>query len=340
MKKAAYQLSIGDSHKRDCLYATIDGISRSCDILIETAGDLRALEKQMQHHGNGPQALHLPSSLIGSFAETVLPKLKTPTVLVTSCEEELVTPEKIGAGAFEALANNEHLCKWYGQNLAIEHPKMHPLPTGPYYSALLGNVRCDQGDFASPVACELKTLYLRRELTAQEQRPPSISLVSKTSLQMRQNTTVIDAAKSTEAYYRQRIPAGTVLRTSRETTYEKFMVSMADSFFVLPEEAGHDGAAIWQAVLLGSVPIVKRSSLSRLYDGLPILQVENWAQLTPNSLRETKAKMLRESYCFAPLYLEYWRDRISEVVPRNFPSQSFQEFLATDLKNMFSMDAP
>ncbi len=50
---------------------------------------------------------------------------------------------------------------------------------------------------------------------------------------------------------------------------------MAESKFVLsPPGFGEDCYRTWEAVLLGAVPIVRRSPLQQLYDGAPVVVVD------------------------------------------------------------------
>lgn len=77
----------------------------------------------------------------------------------------------------------------------------------------------------------------------------------------------------------------------------------------------------WEILLLKTVPIVLKSSLSPLYQGLPVIQVDDWEEVfVPGALDRYKQKIVDE---FGPapflrvdvtrkLTAKYWRERINE----------------------------
>lgn len=54
---------------------------------------------------------------------------------------------------------------------------------------------------------------------------------------------------------------------------------------------GLDCHRTWEALLLGCIVVTKRSSLDSLFDGLPVVLVDDWSE------------------CVEPLFLEKWLDR-------------------------------
>lgn len=60
-----------------------------------------------------------------------------------------------------------------------------------------------------------------------------------------------------------------------QTDQDGFWSGVAKSKFVLsPPGFGEDCYRTWEAVLLGAVPIVRRSPLQQLYDGAPVVVVD------------------------------------------------------------------
>ena len=56
------------------------------------------------------------------------------------------------------------------------------------------------------------------------------------------------------------------------------------AFVISPHGRGLDCYRTWEALLMGCVPIVKRSPLDRLYHGLPVAIVDDWREIAPASL--------------------------------------------------------
>jgi FkbM family methyltransferase len=53
-----------------------------------------------------------------------------------------------------------------------------------------------------------------------------------------------------------------------------------------PRGAGEDTHRLWEALYLGSIPIVLKSTISQLYKGLPVVQLDTWDELSLDMLRE------------------------------------------------------
>ena len=63
---------------------------------------------------------------------------------------------------------------------------------------------------------------------------------------------------------------------------------------------------------LGVVPIVQRTAWGhKLHDLLPIVQVDDFAELTPGFLAAQREYLSNRKFDFSPLSMDYWRERIS-----------------------------
>jgi len=92
-----------------------------------------------------------------------------------------------------------------------------------------------------------------------------------------------------------------------------FYQQIASHPYVLsPAGAGPDCHRHWEAILLGSIPIVLRSPPLDVLDGLPVLLVDHWGKVTPELLeRELPALQERfQSPAMERLWFEFWRERI------------------------------
>ena len=87
-------------------------------------------------------------------------------------------------------------------------------------------------------------------------------------------------------------------------------------FTISPSGNGIDCYRTWEALYLGSVPIVERSPEMAHFSDLPILFTDDYAELTPGYLEDQYARMLDTDYCFEKLYLSYWTRRLEESIRR------------------------
>lgn len=92
-----------------------------------------------------------------------------------------------------------------------------------------------------------------------------------------------------------------------------YLNSLQNSDFTLaPFGNGYDTHRVWEALYSQSVPIVKKHiSYSYLKD-LPVLQIENFNNITREELVATKSKLKTRSYVYEKLYMGYWENLINK----------------------------
>ena len=88
-----------------------------------------------------------------------------------------------------------------------------------------------------------------------------------------------------------------------------FLMRLGRHRFVLsPRGNGLDAHRTWESLLVGSIPVVRSSALNPLYEGLPVLIVRDWADVTPSLLRSFYANytLRRPLYRYEKLFADYW----------------------------------
>lgn len=121
------------------------------------------------------------------------------------------------------------------------------------------------------------------------------------------------------------------LQSKSRLSFKDYLQEMAQCKFVLsPRGLGPDCYRTWEALLVGSIPIVRRcvyeysknvkrksrcyrSQLDELYAGLPVLQIDSWDEITEEFLNKKYAEITSKQYSIAPLYMEYWWAKILKV---------------------------
>lgn len=114
-------------------------------------------------------------------------------------------------------------------------------------------------------------------------------------------------------------------------SFEKYLADMAHCKFVLsPRGKGPDSYRTWEALLVGAIPVVRRgvyetpeifdkappcehSQLDDLYQGLPVVIVDSWQEVTEEFLNKKYEEIVSQKYDIRPLYLEYWEEKIRNV---------------------------
>src|SRR5690606_33447515 len=97
-----------------------------------------------------------------------------------------------------------------------------------------------------------------------------------------------------------------------------------------PRGAGLDCYRTWEALLLGTIPIVKTSTLDAAYDGLPVLIVDDWKIIIKEFLEEKWKEMMesRKKWHWEKLYRPYWMHTFYQHRP---PYESRQDKLRYSL---------
>ena len=68
---------------------------------------------------------------------------------------------------------------------------------------------------------------------------------------------------------------------------------------------------VWEALLVGTIPIVFDSSIREIYDDLPILVIDSFDKLNEEYLNAKYEEIIsRTDYKFEKLYMDYWSDII------------------------------
>ena len=67
--------------------------------------------------------------------------------------------------------------------------------------------------------------------------------------------------------------------------FKDYLTHMAESVFTLsPIGLGPDCYRTWEAMLCGSIPVVRTCQLDSLYKDLPVLIIDKWTDLTEEFL--------------------------------------------------------
>ncbi len=189
-------------------------------------------------------------------------------------------------GRFASLLEDEKILAWFAQNVDNNtHPKLHPIPIG------IAN-RCWVHGKGSSIE------------SVQSNPPPK-----KHRLYV--NFAVATFPQERRVAYRhlRQLPSSYF---SAPTPFETYLEELAScSFVASPRGNGLDTHRLWEALYVGSYPIVKSSSLDPLYADLPIVIVQDWSQVTEKFLDQKYEELKRKSFSIEKLYMDYWENLIN-----------------------------
>jgi hypothetical protein len=96
---------------------------------------------------------------------------------------------------------------------------------------------------------------------------------------------------------------------------EEYIASMATHRFVLcPRGNGIDTHRMWEALYLGSIPIVERHSALDAFSDLPILFVNHLGSITRQELEYKFREIQETTWNMEKLFMTWWQSRIERQI--------------------------
>jgi hypothetical protein len=220
------------------------------------------------------------------FVEEILPRLSRPFILISG-SEDLTLPrqtdqrwrsfEAAETAAIAEILDHPLLRHWVAENLdQADHPKLAPLPVGMVFS--------DEPKIRDRIEVPAVTPLADRPLTvlsAHRERPGP---------QWEPRRQVSQLAST--------VWSGFCHALRDEVTETEFLAQTQRHAFILCVEGGGLDPApkAWQALLQGTIPIVRRSPLEHAYRHLPIAWVDDW---TPDAISPERLQAWRQQLGWA-----------------------------------------
>ena len=107
--------------------------------------------------------------------------------------------------------------------------------------------------------------------------------------------------------------------------YESYLEDLVSHDFVLcPEGNGPDTHRTWEALYLGTIPVLKKNILHQDWkNDLPIVWVDDWWDISEQFLFEKKREIEGREYDWKWLKMSYWKEEIQKSKKRGAFAQDF-----------------
>lgn len=86
-------------------------------------------------------------------------------------------------------------------------------------------------------------------------------------------------------------------------------------FLANPAGNGLDTHSTWEALLAGCIPINPHSPLDPMYDGLPVWLVNDWTEVTDETVRSKAQEMGEQRYDWSLVFADGWENKIYDGLP-------------------------
>ena len=310
-----------------------EGIREGCDWVIDYGSNVQhRFRKQVPvellaraaHDWEPGDVVHVKADLLGQFVQHVLPAIRNPIILVTGDSDS--APVK----AFEGLLEDDRIAHWFAQNCDVpyRHPRLTRLPIGfdnpvftrldqrlgvlvtmllgrtPFDASLLRN---DMGNQALLQQIHAQTATTHRPLRALCTFHRSGKIVPDMETVPGRLETYQDLKDNPSCWFApRRLPQEACWRIHDEFAFE-----------VSPRGRGLDCFRTWEALFLGTIPLVLSSPLDPLYqdEDLPVVVVVSWSDLTPIHLERWRKQMEPRftDRTRQKLTVDHWLARIHET---------------------------
>ena len=211
------------------------------------------------------------------FLEHVLPRIDARFALITG-DGDWAIPSDF-AGARDIIASDKVLC-WFAQNFdgTDDSGKLSPLPIGVDFHTVANGRKWKHWQ-ATPEQQEAELERLRATMPANRDRlmraHADFHLNKGTKPGSRDSACSILRANPNVDFQDRKVSRSALWRN--KTRY---------AFVISPHGHGLDCHRTWESLALGNIPIVRRSPLDALYDGLPVVIVDEWDEISATTLRE------------------------------------------------------
>jgi hypothetical protein len=292
--------------ENDCKYISVRGLKRLCSFksniyISDTQNGKEFLLNMLKSNMFDGMSIFVGSDYLQYFVSSILDKIKNKFILVSGTSIKTCPIEVLNQGSFFKLINNKYLIRWCSQNNVIQnYPSIIQIPLGLDYHAVYNDPKKWEkiADGKSPVEQEkimidvinkskpfyerINKIYVNFEVSADRfgQRKDCLKKISKSLLEM----------------YQQKLKR---TQTWINTTKYAFVLS--------PYGEGMDCHRTWEALILGSIPILKSKEFVNMFKDLPVLFVDDWSDINQQLLDDTIEKFKNMTFNYDKLTLDYWK---------------------------------
>jgi hypothetical protein len=257
--------------------------------------------QDFRHLSNG-DSIYICSSALFDFVTNYLPNIRVKFVLVTGDSDSSIPGTSLPELEFRKLMHSPLLIAWFSQNLIAspnEYPKFRYLPIGLDYHTLSERdyfwgpktVPKIQEQLLYAVSNKAKPFYLRKPIAY--------------------STFHFELDRGDRHLAYKQIPKELIFyEPKKNQRLHSWKHQTEYAFVVSPPGEGLDCHRTWEAMCLGCIPILISTPLDDLFEGLPVLIVKSWEDITAELLNNTIEEYKTRTFNLEKLELKYWVNEI------------------------------
>ena len=242
------------------------------------------------------ESIYIHPTALTNFTNNYLPKLIFPFVLVSG-DSDTTVPTDVRNQA-NVILNHPLLLCWYSQNCVEPSEKLKQLPIGLDFHTLTSSNHSwgpqQSLDSQESDIERLSSIALSKELKCYS----NFHFLMNTRYAIDRKAAIVYVPKDLVFYEPHKI---TRIESWRNMIHHKYVLS--------PHGNGLDCHRTWEALALGCIPIMRSSPLDPMFEGLPVLIVKEWRDVTQELLNNFQPTGNLEK-----ITLTYWSNLIKKHV--------------------------
>jgi len=282
----------------ECTFVSSRGLLKVCNSYQRDIASSRSwITEDILKDISNNDTVYVCTSALSAFVKHFLPRLTHSITLVSGDADEAVYT---GNMTCATLLASPFITRWFAQNCLSTHPKLIHMPIGLDYHTMASRAS-RWGPKQTEAEQESELMNLRHVATPFHERLPLCYSNFHFNLNSRDRYEARDTVPKELVFY---APVH-VQRHESHTNQMKY------AFVLSPAGIGRDCHRTWEALVLGCIPVVKSSGLDPLFEGLPVLIVKSWSDITRELLDTTILSFKGRTFSYEKLTMKYWQERLT-----------------------------
>jgi hypothetical protein len=226
---------------------------------------------------------------------TSLPRDKKIVLITHNSDGAVCENPRLNRPNKDANANllPDNIIKWYSTNIKVSNPRIESIPIGFENSQWFP---------------ETKKLKKIDEIRTKKHKYKNLLYINHNIA-----TNVTERLEPYNLFRKE--DWCTLFRGKNGTNFDEYLENMHSHMFVLsPEGNGLDTHRLWEALVIGTIPIEKRNINNSFYSDLPICFVNKWSDITLDFLEKEYIRIKSTNYDLNKLTFSYWKDKINGTI--------------------------
>lgn len=253
------------------------------------------------------------------FYDVIFPYIQNPFVLVICAGDASFPSDCLSLNAFEDLLSQEKVIHIFAQNCDYQGPskKVSPIPIGIDFHTIGYSKTGGWGVVGSPKQQEEVLFHCARNALPTQLRK------CRAFVDFHHSDTLhgdfqryLQFGEDRRSIFALLLDSGVIDHDRWMPRNELWAKKIQYAFSISPHGNGLDCHRTWEDLALGCIVIVKSSPLNSLYEGLPVVIIEDWKEIHEENLKKWLLQYGDASTNSAyrkKLTLQYWLSKIHDA---------------------------